>query len=144
MHKKLIRIIELKEKFMEEKEGVLNNLVIQFTEINTIIEEIEFECGENQEMLQKFVLDGSDFEVITSYIKCLSSRKQKKIQEREDINRQIDATRAELLELAIEVNIYKNLQEKKIREIKIIENRKFQKKLDDIAIRKACLKTSDF
>ena len=72
MDKKLTRIIELKEKFMEEKEGVINNLAIQFSEINTIIEKIEFEYGENQEMLQKFVLDGSDFEVITSYIKCLS------------------------------------------------------------------------
>ncbi len=142
MDKKLTRIIELKEKFMEEKEGVLNNLAIQFSEINTIIEKIEFEYGENQEMLQKFVLDGSDFEVITSYIKCLSARKQKKIHERENVNKQIDAVRAELVELAIEVNIYKKLREKKIKEIKIIENRKLQKKLDDIAIRNARLKTS--
>ena len=129
------RILEVKEKLMERKQGQLEEALLIITVISNDINMIDSDIYNKYALLTLTPMNGNDFSVLTDYIEYLDSRKNELLLQREKAARAGDAIRAELYDLARDVRMLENLKEKAARIVKRAENRKEQKSLDQIALR---------
>jgi flagellar export protein FliJ len=129
------RILEVKEKLMERKQGQLEEALLILTVITNDINMIESNIYKKYAILTLTPMNGNDFSVLTDYIEYLDSRKNELLLQREKAARAVDALRAELYDLARDVRMLQKLKEKEARIVKRAENRKEQKSLDQIALR---------
>lgn len=129
------RILEVKEKLMERKQGQLEEALLILTVITNDINMIESKIYKKYALLTLTPMNGNDFSVLTDYIEYLDSRKNELLLQREKAARAVDALRAELYDLARDVRMLQKLKEKEARIVKRAENRKEQKSLDQIALR---------
>jgi flagellar export protein FliJ len=129
------RILEVKEKLMERKQGQLEEALLIVTVISNDISMIESTICDKYSILTLTPMNGNDFSVLTCYIEYLDSRKNELLLQREKAAKAVDAIRAELYDLARDVRMLENLKEKAARIVKRAENRKEQKSLDQIALR---------
>jgi len=129
------RILEVKEKLMERKQGQLEEALLILTVITNDINMIESNIYKKYALLTLTPMNGNDFSVLTDYIEYLDSRKNELLLQREKAARAVDALRAELYDLARDVRMLQKLKEKEARIVKRAENRKEQKSLDQIALR---------
>jgi flagellar export protein FliJ len=129
------RILEVKEKLMERKQGQLEEALLILNVITNDINMIESNIYKKYALLTLTPMNGNDFSVLTDYIEYLDSRKNELLLQREKAARAVDALRAELYDLARDVRMLQKLKEKEARIVKRAENRKEQKSLDQIALR---------
>ncbi len=130
------RIIEIKEKMKEEKERALDNTLFEIDIVNRKIEEVKTEVNVNYDKMAANNLDGKDFYVIKDYLTFLESRKFDLEEKRADLGRKVSTIKSELVELMKEVKILEKLQSKALSLLKKMENRRQQKTLDAIALRR--------
>ncbi|HAR95249.1 MAG TPA: flagellar export protein FliJ [Deltaproteobacteria bacterium] len=129
------RIIELKEKLLEDKERQMETFRREDDRISRNISLLEADIGERQEMLSTMSFSGSDFLVFRNYLAHLDASRSTWLKEQEEVRRQIEQIRLELTELLKEIKMLETLKAKALAEVRRSRSRREQKKLDEIALR---------
>jgi len=130
------RIIDLKEKLMEDKQREIENVFVLIKKITNDIISIDININSNYEYMTATSLNGNDFCVIKDNIISLENRKSKLLEQKEACNKMVNMLRMELIEQAREVKKLEALKSKTLQVIKKIQNRKEQKSFDEIALKK--------
>ena len=132
---RLSRIIEVKEKLIEDKERELEETI---SAMNDIIQDIDITEKDIEKSYNKLTfpsLSGGDFSVLKDYLTYLENRKTCLLDEQANTQQRIDHLRANLVELLKEQKMLETLQSKALKVLKKNENRKVQKNLDAMALR---------
>jgi len=132
---RLDRIIEVKEKLIEDKEGELETALHMLNELTTSILTLEKDIEATYKEMTIPSLSGGDFSVLKDYTTYLSDKRLLMIEEKEDMERRILTLRANLVDLMKELKMLETLKSKTYKAIKKFENRKEQKNLDGMALR---------
>jgi flagellar export protein FliJ len=136
---RIARIIELKERLMEDRERELDRLLTLLTTIDNNIKLIEDDITLRYDQLCTKELTGNDFTCITDYVAFLKEEKERFLEQRARVEAGIAAIRAELTELLREIKILDKLRSKLAARQKKAANRRLQKLLDDMALRPEAL-----
>ena len=132
---RLSRIIEVKEKLIEDKERELEETI---SAMNDIIQDIDITEKDIEKSYNKLTfpsLSGGDFSVLKDYLTYLENRMMCLLDEQANTQQRIDHLRANLVELLKEQKMLETLQSKALKVLKKNENRKIQKNLDAMALR---------
>jgi flagellar export protein FliJ len=129
------RIIEIKEKLKEEKERELEEANTCLSSVLHNISIVETEIDVTYNTLSSKCMEGNEFSVIKDYLTYLGDRKASLRYEAEEVKIRIGLLQSAFFEMAKEVKMFEKLRSKTCTVIKKLENRKEQKKLDDIALR---------
>jgi flagellar export protein FliJ len=132
---RLSRIIEVKEKLIEDKERELEETISAMNEIIQGIDVTEKDIEKSYDKLTFPSLSGGDFSVLKDYLSYLENRKMCFFDEKANTQQRIDHLRANLVELLKELKMLETLQSKALKVLKKNENRKGQKNLDAMALR---------
>lgn len=132
---RLSRIIEVKEKLIEDKERELEEAISVMKDIVSGIDATEKDIEKNYDELTIPSLSGGDFSVLKDYLSYLENRKQILIDEKTDAKQRINQLRVNLIELMKELKMLEILKSKANKVMKKNENRKIQKNLDAMALR---------
>jgi flagellar export protein FliJ len=132
---RLHRIIEIKEKLIEEKEGELETALHMLNKLSADIQAVEKNIEDTYKEMTISSLSGGDFSVVKDYIAYLSDKRLLVIEEKEHMELRILDLRANLVELMKELKMLETLKSKTFKAIKKSESRKEQKDLDGMALR---------
>jgi flagellar export protein FliJ len=132
---RLSRIIEVKEKLIEDKERELEETISAMNDIIQGIDVTEKDIEKSYNKLTFPSLSGGDFSVLKDYLSYLENRKTCLLDEQANTQQRIDHLRAILVELLKELKMLETLQSKALKVLKKKENRKVQKNLDAMALR---------
>jgi len=132
---RLSRIIEVKEKLIEDKERELEETISAMNDIIQGIDVTEKDIEKSYNKLTFPSLSGGDFSVLKDYLSYLENRKTCLLDEQANTQQRIDHLRAILVELLKELKMLETLQSKALKVLKKNENRKVQKNLDAMAHR---------
>jgi flagellar export protein FliJ len=132
---RLGRIIEIKNKLMDDKKNELEGAKDEMYAIDAGIRSLETDINNNYENMAVNSMVGSDFSVLKDYLYSLEVKKAGLLEEREGIIMKIEKIKAELFELAKEIKMFEKLESKAYQAEKKLLNRKEQKILDEIALR---------
>lgn len=132
---RLSRIIEIKEKLIEDKERELESAISALNDILDGILLIELDAEESYNKLSMPALSGGDFSVLKDYLSYLENKKLCLLDEKSTTQTKIDHLRADLVELLKELKMLETLQSKALKAMKKSANRKEQKNLDAMALR---------
>jgi len=135
LKERLDRIIEIKEKIMDDKEREIEEEKSKLDSVNRAIEAVDIDIEKNYERITGKSIQGNDFSVITDYLEYLENMKCSLIGERETVEEKIAILKEELIELMKEMKMLGTLRDKIIATLKKTFNRREQKLLDDIALR---------
>jgi flagellar export protein FliJ len=129
------RIIELKEKLLEDKERQMETFRREDDRISTNISVLNADIDERHEILSKMSFSGSDFMVFKNYLVHLDANRSSWLKQQEEVRKQIEQVRSELTDLLKEIKMLETLKAKALADIRRSRNKKEQKKLDEIALR---------
>lgn len=129
------RIIELKEKLMEDKQREIRDVLLLIDSLTNNINSIEADINSNYDYITTTTLNGSDLCLIKDNIIYLENKKYNLTKEKDECNKRLSFLRMELVEQAREIKKLETLKLKTIQAIKKAKNRKEQKFLDDIALK---------
>jgi flagellar protein FliJ len=132
---RLDRIIEIKNKLLEDKKNELEVMKSELALTENNIDAFSSEINDNYESMSNRSMEGSDFSVLKDYIYSLEAKKDDLIEEKKKIIDRIDGMKAELVELNKEIKMFEKLKSKAFQVEKKQLNRKEQKILDEIALR---------
>ena len=132
---RLERIIEIKNKIMDDKKKDLERALSALENVNDLIDSLETEIGENHRTMTVSPMTGTDFSVLRDFLFSLEQKKERLVEERHHMNETLETIKAELFELAKEMKMLEPLRSKAYREEKKSLNRKEQKIMDAIALR---------
>lgn len=132
---RLNRIIEIKEKLIEDKERELEGAISALNDIFAGIDSIEKDTEDSYRRLTVPELSGGDFSVIKDYLSFLENRRICLVDEKAHTETKIDHLRADLVELLKELKMLETLQSKSFKAMKKTANRREQKNLDAMALR---------
>ncbi|MBA4416643.1 MAG: hypothetical protein C0392_01840 [Syntrophus sp. (in: bacteria)] len=132
---RLERIIEIKNKLMDDKKNEFEGAKAEMSAIDGAIRSLEMDINNNYENMAVNSMAGSDFTVLKDYLYSLEVKKANLLEEREEIIMKIEKIKAELFELAKEIKMFEKLKSKAYQAEKKFLNRKEQKILDEIALR---------
>lgn len=138
---RLQRIIELKERLMEEKELVLDQHNTKRDIIFSNIELLDTEIDVNYSEICTRCLDGNEFSLLKDYLEHLGRLKTEALTQKDLIQKKIVEIRAELVEMLREIKVLDTLKERTLSMAKRAQNKKHQKLLDEIALRLESRKT---
>lgn len=130
------RIIGIKEKVMEDKQREIEGTVAAIENTNNAVSDNEADARNTYLEMTSATMRGNDFSVVRDYLAYLDVRKAELLKEKEEWLSILADQRAALVELAKEVKTLEALRSKMMQAIKIAQNRKEQKMLDEIALRK--------
>lgn len=131
---RLERIIEIKNKIMDDKKKDLERTMSALDDVNGLISSLESEIIENHRLMTSPMV-GSDFSVLRDFLFSLDRKKEEQMEERDRIEGLLGTIKAELFELAKELKMLDMLKSKAYQEEKKLLNRKEQKIMDAIALR---------
>jgi flagellar export protein FliJ len=132
---RLSRIIEIKEKLIEDKERELEGAISALNDIIAGIQFVEKDTEGSYNKLTMPALSGGDFSVIKDYLLFLENKRICLLDEKASTETRIDHIRADLVELFKELKMLETLQSKTFKAMKKSANRKEQKNLDAMALR---------
>jgi flagellar export protein FliJ len=132
---RLSRIIEIKEKLIEDKERELEGAISSLNDIIASIQFVEKDTENSYNTLTIPALSGGDFSVIKNYLSYLENKRLSLLDEKSDTETKIDHLRADLVELLKELKMLETLQSKTFKAMKKSTNRREQKNLDAMALR---------
>jgi flagellar export protein FliJ len=132
---RLSRIIEVKEKLIEDKERELEGAISILNDVIASIQSIEKDTENSYGTLTIPSLSGGDFSVIKDYLSYLENRRACLLDEKASTESKIDHLRVDLVELMKEMKMLETLQSKTFKAMKKSANRKEQKNLDAMALR---------
>lgn len=129
------RIIELKEKLLEDKERQMETFKREEDRISQNLSVLDADIEERHEMLSTMSFSGTDFMVFKNYLVHLDASRSTWLRQQEEVRRQIEQIRLELTELLKEIKMLETLKAKALAEVRRSRNKRDQKKLDEIALR---------
>jgi len=132
---RLNRIIEVKEKLIEDKERELEETDSVLNDIVVNIDTTEKNIEKNYNKLTVSSLSGSDFTILKDYLSFLENRKECLLDEKENVQKRIHQLRVDIAELMKELKMLETLKSKAYKAMKKTESRKMQKNLDAMALR---------
>lgn len=132
---RLERIIEIKEKLMDDKEREIEEEKSKLDSTNQAIKAVEADIDMNYERMTAKPMNGNDFSVITGYIEYLDNVKSSLVEESESLRQKIAILKEDLLDLMKEIKMLGTLKDKISAALKKSINKREQKLLDDIALR---------
>jgi flagellar export protein FliJ len=130
------RIIDLKEKLMEDKQREIENTLGLMNKITNGIISIANDISSNYECMTATTISGNDFCVIKDNLICLEKRKSELMEQKEAYSKKVSMLKMELIEQAREVKKLETLKSKTLQVIKKTQNRKEQKSFDGIALKR--------
>lgn len=132
---RLSRIIEVKEKRIEDKERELEGTINALNDIIISIDVVEKDTEKSYNKLTMPALSGGDFSVIKDYLSYLDNKRRCLLDEKVNAQTRIEQLRADLVELLKELKMLETLESKAFKAMKKSANRKEQKNLDAMALR---------
>ncbi len=129
------RLIEVKEKLLEQKQRQLDEAISAVRAVIEDIERIQKEIDDGYNEIVSKCLTGKEFSAITDYLNYLDIKKSGLIQEKAQREKRVEVVRTELKTLAIEMKMLEKLQIKAAARVRKERNRKEQKFMDDLAMR---------
>jgi len=132
---RLERIIEIKEKMMEDKEREIEAEKAQLDAVSREIQMVDADIDKAYQKITAKPLKGNDFTVIRDFIEYLDNSKNALKLEKESIEEKVSLLKDELVELLKELKMLGTLRTKVLNALKKSSNRREQKLLDDIALR---------
>ena len=132
---RLRRIIELRERLMEEKERVLDQHCRQKDIIQSNIESLDNDIETHYSELCSRCLDGNEFSLLKNYLEYLGHTKAEALAQKELIEKAIAQIRAELVDMLKEIKTLDTLKERALFTARRTQNKRHQKLLDAIALR---------
>jgi flagellar export protein FliJ len=129
------RIIEIKEKIMDDKKKEMEAVIAGINKITNDINDTDSDIELNYNKITGTLMNGNDIYVIKEYVIFLENKKLEMISNREKLRAEENALRTELLEMIKEIKMLETLKSKELKIIKKSENRKEQKMLDELASR---------
>jgi flagellar export protein FliJ len=135
MHKfRLERVIEIKNKLMDDKKNELELTNSALYRVNDALGSLDIEIKKNYETMAA-PMGGSDFSVLKDFLYSLDTKKDGLMSERDQINQKIITLKGQLVELAKEIKMLDTLKAKAWEREKKLLTKKEQKNLDDMALR---------
>lgn len=132
---RLHRIMEVKRKVLEDKEGELDGAAKELAALNLGIDALAADIEETYQGFIGSTLSGQDFSVIKDYLAHLERKRLNSMEEMAALQESMDLLKAELLGLLKELKMLETLESKMLKGMKRSENRKEQKSLDQLALR---------
>ncbi len=129
------RIIEVKERIMDDKRKEMEAVIAEIEGIKNNIIEIDGNVDMNYNKLTATLLNSNDIYVLKEYIMHLENKKREMIDQRENLKIKVNIFKAELLEMIKEIRMLEILKSKELQSIKKSQNRREQKMLDELASR---------
>jgi flagellar export protein FliJ len=129
------RIIEIKEKMLDDKKKEMEAVIAKINKITNDINDTDSNIELNYNKITGTLMNGNDIYVIKEYVIFLENKKLEMINNRKKLRADENALRTELLEMIKEIKMLETLKSKELRIIKKSENRKEQKMLDELASR---------
>ncbi|MGA3173653.1 MAG: hypothetical protein ABSE25_04410 [Syntrophorhabdales bacterium] len=129
------RLIEVKEKLMEHKQHELEDVV---REANALAEEaraIEKKISVHYDDMAARCITGEEFSLLIGSLAYLNAKKAAVMEEKQSKDLRIDALRAELIALVLELKVLERLRVNALKAAMKVAARKEQKLMDDIGIR---------
>jgi flagellar export protein FliJ len=131
---RLARVIEIKNKLMDDKKNELELANSALYKVNDALRSLEIEIRTNYEAMAA-PMGGSDFSVLKDFLFSLDARKDGLIREGKEIDRKIASIKSQLVEMAREIKMLDSLKAKALEREKKLLGKKEQKSLDDMALR---------
>jgi len=132
---RLSRIIDVKEKLIEDKERELEEAINTIDDITMALDATEKDVEKTYNELAIPSLSGGDFSVLKDYLSYLNDRKHRLIDEKDLTQQRIEQLRINLINLMKELKMLEILRSKAAKVVKRTENRRIQKNLDSMALR---------
>jgi flagellar export protein FliJ len=132
---RLNRIIEIKEKMMEDKEREIEEAKASLEALFNEIRAVDTSIEENYEKISIKTIQGNDFSVVRDYIEYLENTKYALMREAVSLDEKVFILKQELVELLQEKKMLDKLHIKEMASLKKSFNRREQKLLDDMALR---------
>jgi len=132
---RLSRIIDVKEKLIEDKERELEEAINTIDDITLALDATEKDVEKSYNELAIPSLSGGDFSVLKDYLSYLNDRKHRLIDEKDLTQQRIEQLRINLINLMKELKMLEILRSKAAKVVKRTENRRIQKNLDSMALR---------
>jgi flagellar export protein FliJ len=129
------RIIELKEKLLEDKERQMETFKREDDRISKNLSVLDADIDERHGLLSTMSFSGTDFLVFRNYLVHLDASRTTWLKQQEEVRQQIERMRMELTELLKEIKMLETLKAKALASIRRLRNKKEQKRLDEIALR---------
>ncbi len=129
------KLIEIKESILDDKKKDLKKTIDLYESISIEITDTEDSIRKNFNRISEPDIDSNDIFVLREHIIWLETKKQKLLEEREVILKKIEALRSELEEIWKEIKMLDTLKNKTLQAMRKAENKKEQKKLDELALR---------
>jgi flagellar export protein FliJ len=131
------RLLEVKVKLLEHKQTELEVAIMSVAAVAEEIRELEKEIAETYLPLTTRCLTGNELTELTRYLSYLDTRKAGLRVERERRAERVALLRTELRALEIALKILERLRSKTLQAIKKARNKKEQKLMDELALRRS-------
>lgn len=129
------RIIEIKEKVIDDKKRDMETIVAVINRITDEISKIDHDIDTNYNNVIVNISNSNDVYVLKEYIIFLEKKKLNMIGQRKDHEAGLGHIKSELFELLKEVKMLETLRSKELKIIKKAQSRREQKMLDELALR---------
>ncbi|MCX8022123.1 MAG: flagellar FliJ family protein [Syntrophorhabdaceae bacterium] len=131
----LDRVIEIKERLMDDRKTEMERVISEMERVGLEIVEVDRRIIEEYTKIGEGLLESNEFYVIKEHTIYLENVKQGLKRKNEELAKRKEKIRSEMLSLLKELKMLETLKKKALREKKRIENRKEQKRLDELALR---------
>lgn len=131
---RLERVIEIKNRLMDDKKRDLERELSALAQTNEAIESVGDEIKANYETMAA-PMGGGDFSVLRDFLFHLEIRRDDLLKQRDRITEKLAVIRAELVELSKEMKMLETLKAKALERERKLLNRREQKALDEMALR---------
>jgi flagellar export protein FliJ len=131
------RLLEIKGKLLEHKQTDLEIAIASVVAVAEQIRDVEKEIVETYYPLTTRCLTGKELTELVDYISYLDLKKAGLREEKRTREEKVALLRTELLALEIELKVLEKLRFKALQAIKKAQNKKDQKLMDELALRRS-------
>ncbi len=129
------RLIEIKEKLREHKQGELENATAASGALMRGILAVEEEIADRYNGMISRCMTGEEFAFLIGHLAYLDGKKAAMTEEKHTTDKRVNALRRELLGLTMELKMFDKLKLKALQAARTAVHRKEQKMMDDLALR---------
>jgi flagellar export protein FliJ len=131
------RLLEIKEKLLEHKQTELEVAIMSVAAVVEHIHQVEMEIADTYRPLTTHCMTGKEVTELLGYLSHLDTTKVGLLDKKSQREQKVAHLRSELLALEIELKILEKLRDKALRAIKKVQNKKEQKLMDELALRRS-------
>ena len=133
---RLQKILDVKMKLLDAKEKELGSARRLLDDVTAEIAAVEDEARRRYHKTMAQVVDGSDFSVFRDYLQFLDTRKIELKAKRVETEKVLEILKREVVELLTEIKTLEILKSRAMSAEKKARNRREQKHLDSMALKK--------